>query len=152
MIDLLFRFLTCLFYSQNQKVISRNWWHLFGFNLSIHLYWKWKSDIKKLAKKMMFHTGCLISYSLTLIVTWPYSLCRACTIALFSPLLKRIGYGLTWRSATVMAWGGLRGAVGLALALTVSQNEALDTTFATQDKVCTNPTCSSLKIFQIFKV
>lgn len=58
---------------------------------------------------------------------------RACIIALFSPLLKRIGYGLTWRSATVMAWGGLRGAVGLALALMVSQNSLLDQDL--QDKV-----------------
>ena len=64
---------------------------------------------------------------------------RATIIALFSPLLKRIGYGLTWRSATVMAWGGLRGAVGLALALTVAHNEDLDPTFMVQDKVMVPP-------------
>lgn len=37
----------------------------------------------------------------------------------FSPILMRIGYGLSWQSAVVAAWGGLRGAVGLALALQV---------------------------------
>lgn len=31
----------------------------------------------------------------------------------------RIGYGLSWQNAVVAAWGGLRGAVGLALALQV---------------------------------
>lgn len=40
-------------------------------------------------------------------------------ISLFSPILSRIGYGLTWRNAVIMTWGGLRGAVGLALALVV---------------------------------
>ena len=37
----------------------------------------------------------------------------------FSPILMRIGYGLSWQNAVVSAWGGLRGAVGLALALQV---------------------------------
>ena len=40
-------------------------------------------------------------------------------IMTFSPILMRIGYGLTWQSAVVVCWGGLRGAVGLALALQV---------------------------------
>ena len=46
-------------------------------------------------------------------------------IMLFSPLLKRLGYGMTWKDGAVMTWGGLRGAVSLALALFVSQNEGL---------------------------
>ncbi|XP_071477800.1 sperm-specific sodium:proton exchanger-like [Diadema antillarum] len=44
---------------------------------------------------------------------------RGLVISFFSPILARIGYGLTWRNAVVMTWGGLRGAVGLALALVV---------------------------------
>nr|8PCZ_A Chain A, Sperm-specific sodium proton exchanger [Strongylocentrotus purpuratus]8PCZ_B Chain B, Sperm-specific sodium proton exchanger [Strongylocentrotus purpuratus]8PD3_A Chain A, Sperm-specific sodium proton exchanger [Strongylocentrotus purpuratus]8PD5_A Chain A, Sperm-specific sodium proton exchanger [Strongylocentrotus purpuratus]8PD7_A Chain A, Sperm-specific sodium proton exchanger [Strongylocentrotus purpuratus]8PD8_A Chain A, Sperm-specific sodium proton exchanger [Strongylocentrot len=44
---------------------------------------------------------------------------RGMVISLFSPILSRIGYGLTWRNAVIMTWGGLRGAVGLALALVV---------------------------------
>lgn len=44
---------------------------------------------------------------------------RGLTIVLLYPLLKRMGYGLNWRDAVVMVWGGLRGAVGLALALIV---------------------------------
>jgi len=33
------------------------------------------------------------------------------------PILQRSGYGITWKKAVVISWGGLRGAVGLALAL-----------------------------------
>jgi len=43
-------------------------------------------------------------------------------VVLFSPLLTRIGYGLPWKDAVVMIWGGLRGAVGLALALQVAMD------------------------------
>ncbi|XP_070552787.1 sperm-specific sodium:proton exchanger-like [Ptychodera flava] len=51
---------------------------------------------------------------------------RAIAIALFSPILSRIGYGLSWRNAAVMTWGGLRGAVGLALALLVTSTPGID--------------------------
>ncbi|XP_053385039.1 sodium/hydrogen exchanger 10-like isoform X1 [Mercenaria mercenaria] len=51
---------------------------------------------------------------------------RGFVIALFSPVLKHTGYGLTWREGTVMTWGGLRGAVGLALALQVAHHDRID--------------------------
>ncbi len=50
-------------------------------------------------------------------------LIRAFSITLFTPVLKRIGIGLTKEKVIVMIWGGLRGAVALALALSVAQNE-----------------------------
>jgi len=50
---------------------------------------------------------------------------RSFSVALFMPLLKRIGIGITREKATVLVWGGLRGAVSLALALTVAQNELI---------------------------
>ena len=34
--------------------------------------------------------------------------------------MKRLGYGLTRREAVILSWGGLRGALGLTLALMVS--------------------------------
>jgi NhaP-type Na+/H+ or K+/H+ antiporter len=40
------------------------------------------------------------------------------------PILTRCGYGLTPADAAVCIWGGLRGAVGLALALVVSEESA----------------------------
>jgi len=47
---------------------------------------------------------------------------RSIIVALFFPLLQRLGYGITWQGAVVATWGGLRGAVGLALAI-VMQSE-----------------------------
>jgi len=47
---------------------------------------------------------------------------RSFIVALFFPLLQRLGYGITWQGALVASWGGLRGAVGLALAI-VMQSE-----------------------------
>ncbi|GMH43152.1 hypothetical protein BSKO_11074 [Bryopsis sp. KO-2023] len=44
---------------------------------------------------------------------------RALTVVILYPILSRMGYGLTMKDAIVMVWGGLRGAVGLALALIV---------------------------------
>lgn len=50
---------------------------------------------------------------------------RAFSVILFIPLLKRIGIGINFEKITVLVWGGLRGAVSLALALTVAQNELI---------------------------
>ena len=52
---------------------------------------------------------------------------RGITFAALSPVLARIGYGVSWRSIIIMTWGGLRGAVGLLLALIVVRNSAIDT-------------------------
>eukprot|EP01135_Chromosphaera_perkinsii_P009519 Nk52_evm9s1779 gene=Nk52_evmTU9s1779 len=48
---------------------------------------------------------------------------RGFTILGAAPLLKRLGYGLTAKDAFVLIWGGLRGAVGLALAITVNESK-----------------------------
>ncbi|QLC73176.1 sodium:proton antiporter [Pseudomonas sp. LPB0260] len=54
------------------------------------------------------------------------NLIRGTTIALLSPLLARLGIGLTRDKAIVLTWGGLRGAVALALALSVAQQSQID--------------------------
>lgn len=48
------------------------------------------------------------------------NLIRVLMVALFYPLMKRSGYGLSVREAVILSWGGLRGALGLTLALMVS--------------------------------
>ncbi|XP_043218270.1 sodium/hydrogen exchanger 10-like isoform X2 [Amphibalanus amphitrite] len=50
---------------------------------------------------------------------------RGAMVMMFFPLLSRIGYGLSWQSALVIIWGGLRGAVGLSLALIIYQDPLL---------------------------
>ncbi|HOZ15542.1 MAG TPA: cation:proton antiporter [Tenuifilaceae bacterium] len=50
---------------------------------------------------------------------------RLGTIYVFYPIMKRIGYGLSFKDSIVLWWGGLRGAVGLALALIVAIEEKI---------------------------
>ncbi|EID4388441.1 TPA: cation:proton antiporter [Vibrio vulnificus] len=50
---------------------------------------------------------------------------RACSITVFMPILKRIGIGITYEKAVVLCWGGLRGAVSLALAMTVASSDII---------------------------
>jgi NhaP-type Na+/H+ or K+/H+ antiporter len=51
---------------------------------------------------------------------------RAGVLALFYPLMKRIGYGLSPKDGVIAWWGGLRGAIGLALALIVASEKVID--------------------------
>uniref|UniRef100_A0A7S3YH22 Cation/H+ exchanger domain-containing protein n=1 Tax=Lotharella globosa TaxID=91324 RepID=A0A7S3YH22_9EUKA len=44
---------------------------------------------------------------------------RTLTLLILSPLLYYMGYGFDWKSGCVVVYGGLRGAVSLALALIV---------------------------------
>lgn len=46
---------------------------------------------------------------------------RAAIVTLFHPVLDLLGYGLHWKDATVLVWGGLRGAVGLAMAIVADE-------------------------------
>lgn len=57
---------------------------------------------------------------------------RAFVITIFYPLMKRIGYGLTPKEGVIAWWGGLRGAIGLALALIVSSEPSIDPEIRTQ--------------------
>lgn len=44
---------------------------------------------------------------------------------LLYPLMKRMGYGLSKRESVILTWGGLRGALGMTLALMVSYTPAI---------------------------
>lgn len=50
-------------------------------------------------------------------------------VLLLYPILTRCGYGLSRREMIVLIYGGLRGAVGLALALIVTLDHKLETRF-----------------------
>lgn len=50
---------------------------------------------------------------------------RTTSVVVLMPILKRIGIGITREKATVLVWGGLRGAVSLALALSLVQDDAV---------------------------
>lgn len=46
-------------------------------------------------------------------------LSRCVVVGVLYPLLCRAGYGLDWKEAIILVWSGLRGAVALALSLSV---------------------------------
>ena len=43
-----------------------------------------------------------------------------------SPILARMGYGFDWKTGAALGYGGLRGAVGLTLAMIVEEDERID--------------------------
>jgi len=49
-------------------------------------------------------------------------LIRSTSVLILMPILERIGVGITRQKATVLVWGGLRGAVSLSLALSLAQD------------------------------
>ncbi|MEA2106981.1 MAG: cation:proton antiporter [Bacteroidota bacterium] len=57
---------------------------------------------------------------------------RAIVIALFFPVMKIAGYGLTKKNAYVLWWGALRGAIALALALIVASESKIDSNIRDQ--------------------
>lgn len=50
---------------------------------------------------------------------------RAIMVLIFLPFLKYFGYGVSRSEIIVLVWGGLRGALGLTLALMVAVDEDL---------------------------
>ena len=50
---------------------------------------------------------------------------RTGSVLFLMPVLKRIGVGITGEKATVLIWGGLRGAVSLSMALSLAQDSAV---------------------------
>jgi len=53
------------------------------------------------------------------------TLIRSTSVLILMPILERIGVGITRQKATVLVWGGLRGAVSLSLALSLAQDSAV---------------------------
>ena len=50
-------------------------------------------------------------------------LARFLSIVVFMPTLRKSGYGLTMKEVYVLAYGGLRGAVGIAFSLIIASDE-----------------------------
>ena len=74
----------------------------------------------------------LNSWGLLLLLYLGLLLIRGFTILLLMPLLKRLGFGLGRDKALVLIWGGLRGAVALALALMLAQQPEVPSAWGEQ--------------------
>lgn len=57
---------------------------------------------------------------------------RGLVIAVFFPVMKKAGYGISKKDTYVLWWGALRGAVGLALALIVAGEPSIDESIRNQ--------------------
>lgn len=71
------------------------------------------------------HSAQPIDYAIIALVFVGVVVLRFAIIFAFRPIVALVAHPIAVREATVMAWGGLRGAVSLALALMVSQHSAL---------------------------
>lgn len=60
-----------------------------------------------------------------LLVYIALNIIRYITIMMLYPIMKRSGYGLNKKESIILTWGGLRGALGMTLALMVSYTPAI---------------------------
>lgn len=66
------------------------------------------------------------SHCATLLLVYiALNIIRYITIMMLYPIMKRSGYGLNKKESIILTWGGLRGALGMTLALMVSYTPAI---------------------------
>lgn len=53
---------------------------------------------------------------------------RYISILVFQPRLSNLGYGMQWRESLVIAYGGLKGAIGISFAMIVFENTQYELT------------------------
>ncbi len=99
----------------------------------LHRFW---SMVTHIANTLIFflvglviaaqqHKAALVDYQIIALIFVGVVVIRFAIIFAFRPVVGLVAAPLGTREASVMAWGGLRGAVSLALALMVSQHPAL---------------------------
>jgi NhaP-type Na+/H+ or K+/H+ antiporter len=98
-------------------------WHMMGFLANTIIF-----ILSGLIIVEKYHDESIRNYDWGLCVAlWlALNLVRGFVVMLMSPILVRLGYGLSFSQAAVVVWGGLRGAVGLALAMIVEHDPAVD--------------------------
>ncbi len=65
----------------------------------------------------------LLHYRMHILIAWvAVVLARAIAINLLFPFINRSFHGLPWRWSPVLVWGGLRGSLSMALALSLSRD------------------------------
>lgn len=57
------------------------------------------------------------------------TIARFIAISIFMPILSKSGYGLTWKEMIVLTHGGLRGVIGIAFSLIVSNISSMEQNF-----------------------
>lgn len=65
------------------------------------------------------------AFGILLLIYVALNIFRFIMIMMLYPVMKRMGYGLSKRESVILTWGGLRGALGMTLALMVSYTPAI---------------------------
>eukprot|EP00922_Rhytidocystis_sp_ex-Travisia-forbesii_P064018 GHVS01095197.1.p1 GENE.GHVS01095197.1~~GHVS01095197.1.p1 ORF type:complete len:1064 (-),score=89.63 GHVS01095197.1:186-3377(-) len=55
---------------------------------------------------------------------------RLMMVLIFAPVLRWTGYGVSWKEAVLLVWGGLRGALVLALGLRIEESKSVSPEFS----------------------
>ena len=124
-----------LWVSKNKQAISpvdeetvHHFWEMAGFILNTILFF----ITGQVITYRVYNDSSSYSWRDGVILFILYIMChiiRGIAVAVLFPLLRKIGYGITWHDCSVIVYGGLRGAIGLALALIVD-----DTAFSHSDE------------------
>jgi len=70
----------------------------------------------------------------TIILYFFLNIARAIMMACLFPFMKRLGDKITFKESVIIVWGGLRGALALALALIVATDDLVTTEFSKRQK------------------
>ncbi|KAI7844005.1 hypothetical protein COHA_002542 [Chlorella ohadii] len=109
------------FISPQAQPFCRHWWRWADWTANTLIFFLSGALIASEVYKSSTLTGKDWGWAVAL---WAFmQAIRAAGIALLYPLCSRLGYGMNWRDALVMTWAGLRGAVGLVLALSVRNSD-----------------------------
>ena len=109
------------------SVLSFSFWPLIADPVELRVVWHM---VEWLLNTLLFQlVGLIIGFKfmrshityvdfLYAVLTWFVLLVvRFIIVFSFYPALRRMGYGTTWQALIAVSWGGLRGALGLALGL-----------------------------------
>ncbi|XP_035704724.1 sodium/hydrogen exchanger 8 isoform X2 [Folsomia candida] len=109
--------------SPQSEVPLHHFWEVIGYMANTLLFFLIGLIIGR--KAFLFLDGMDFPYLFALYAS--VILIRFLMLVLLKPILHKFGYGFDWKTLSVVSWGGLRGAVGLCLALEVYEEPHLCT-------------------------
>jgi CPA1 family monovalent cation:H+ antiporter len=95
--------------------------------ISVIAFWEYAAFVVNslifLLIGMEVKVGQLLEYKFHILVAWlSVLLARAIAVNLLFPVISRFFHGLPWRWSPVLVWGGLRGSLSMALALSLDRD------------------------------
>ncbi|KAL8170531.1 hypothetical protein V2J09_022335 [Rumex salicifolius] len=92
---------------------------------SLHHFWEMVAG-SVIAESVLSSDGLNINHGYMwgyMVLLYVYvQVSRVIVVGVLYPILRRLGYGLDWKEAIMLIWSGLRGAVALALSLSIKRS------------------------------